>query len=131
MDDGFAGVVADLPARWREQAEQLRPYIGGVAAAFETCATQLERALHDSAYELLTLTQASAEGGYSVEHLSRMVKAGSIPNAGRPRAPRIRRGAVPHKPGHQTRPGEPLAQRRRTSQFAKVRSAVFTSKGGR
>ena len=36
---------------------------------------------------------------WAAAHLGRYVALGKIPNAGRPNAPRIRRGDVPHKPG--------------------------------
>ncbi len=49
--------------------------------------------------ELLTVAQAAAESGYSHEHVARMVREGTIPNAGRRRAPRIRRTDLPRKPG--------------------------------
>jgi len=46
---------------------------------------------------LLNLTQAAAESGYSADYLGRLVKNGTIPNAGRPNAPRIRRADLPRK----------------------------------
>lgn len=45
----------------------------------------------------LTLSEASRESGYSADHLSRLVRLGAIPNAGRPRSPRIRRKDLPRK----------------------------------
>lgn len=47
----------------------------------------------------MTLTQAAEVSGYSDDHLGRLVKDGIIPNAGRPGAPRIRRGSLPRKAG--------------------------------
>jgi hypothetical protein len=37
--------------------------------------------------------------GYSADYLGRMLRSGSIPNAGRPHAPRIRRADLPRKAG--------------------------------
>jgi len=88
----------DLPALWRSKAESLRPYAEPVARAFDRAADDLERALHTEVDELLTLTDAAAMSGYSPDHLGRLIKQGVIPNAGRPHAPRIRRGDVPRRP---------------------------------
>ena len=122
-----------LPAFWRGRTTDLLPYNAGAAALAEAFALHLERALQVFAQELVNLREASAIGGYSVEHLSRMVKAGIIPNAGRPGAPRIRRCDVPHKPGRQATPAKAIGERRRTSQFTKIRKLVMSSgmKGGR
>ena len=49
--------------------------------------------------EPLNLTQAAAESGYSADYLGRLVKNGTIPNAGRPNAPRIQRASLPRKAG--------------------------------
>jgi hypothetical protein len=48
----------------------------------------------------LTLSEASAISGYSAEHLGRLIRKGSIPNAGRENAPRIRLRDLPVKAGH-------------------------------
>lgn len=46
---------------------------------------------------LLTLGEASAESGYSVDHLQRLVSSGDLPNAGEKGRPRIRRADLPKK----------------------------------
>jgi len=43
----------------------------------------------------LTLREAAAECGYSVEHLARLIRQGRLPNAGRRHAPRLRRSDLP------------------------------------
>jgi len=91
-----------LPAAWRARAEALRPYTPAAAAAFETAAHELEEALRARALEPLNLQQAAQESGYSADHLARLVKSGKIANAGRPLAPKIRRGELPKKPRRQT-----------------------------
>ena len=48
--------------------------------------------------QVLTLAEASARSGYSVGHLGRLVRRGTIPNAGRIGAPRIRESDLPHRP---------------------------------
>lgn len=49
------------------------------------------------ANELLNLQEAARESGYSADHLGRLVRDGRIRNAGRPNAPRVRRGELPRK----------------------------------
>lgn len=46
---------------------------------------------------VLTLQEGARESGYSPDHLGRLVRHGAIPNAGRKRAPRIRRQDLPRK----------------------------------
>lgn len=88
----------DLIPHWRAQAADLRRYGAATnAATLEAAAVELETALRDEAGELLTLARASAESGYSAEHLARAVRAGTLPNAGRRGAPRIRRSELPRK----------------------------------
>lgn len=56
----------------------------------------------DEAYgqELLTLSEAAEESGYSQDHLRRLIREGKLTNAGRHHAPLVRRADLPRKPGH-------------------------------
>ncbi len=45
----------------------------------------------------LTLGEAAARSGYSAGHLGRLVRQGTLPNAGRRNAPRIRASDLPVK----------------------------------
>jgi hypothetical protein len=67
------------------------------AEAVERCAMELEQALAADDGEQLTLRQSARVSGYSADHLSRLIRQGSLRNVGRPRAPRLRRGDLPHK----------------------------------
>ena len=87
-----------LPSAWRQKADWLRRYAPEVATAFEQCATDLEAALDRAASELLTLQEAAHVSGYSADHLGRLIREGRLQNHGRPRAPRLRRADLPHKP---------------------------------
>lgn len=58
---------------------------------------------------ILTLREAAARTGYSVDHLARLIRQGKLSNAGRHKAPRIRVGDLP--------------QRR---QFARKRSSAYS-----
>ena len=100
-------MISGLLAEWREEAALFRRRgLNQAADLAESYAAELEAAV--SAYELatLTLTEAATESGYSVSHLGRMVRDGTIPNAGRANAPRIamkdlpRRLANPGDQGH-------------------------------
>lgn len=87
----------ELPTRWRQKAQQLLPYSEAAARAFESAAADLVEALAREGDQRLTLQDASRASGYSVDHLARLVRSGSIPNAGRRHAPRIRSGDLPRK----------------------------------
>ncbi len=86
-----------LTRKWRTRADELRPYTVPTAATFDRAAAELEEALTTYLMEPLTLAQAEAQSGYSRDHPGRKVRAGAIPNAGRPRAPRILRRDLPRK----------------------------------
>lgn len=93
--------VHDLPTQWRDRANDLRKWAAadGAATAWEAAATELERTLLERDDEVLTLTAAAQESSYSADHLGRLVREGKIANAGRPNAPRVRRGDLPIKAG--------------------------------
>lgn len=90
----------ELAAAWRDRAATLDRYAPTVANAIRDLAEELEAALREGAAQTLTLTAAADLSGYSREHLSRLVRDGKIPNAGRPNAPRVRLGDLPRKAGH-------------------------------
>jgi hypothetical protein len=46
----------------------------------------------------LTLDEASRESGYSTDHLRHLIADGTLANAGRKHAPRLRRVDLPRKP---------------------------------
>lgn len=93
---------AALPDAWRERAADLRKWAAaeGAACALEVAADELEGALRAAADEPLTLAKAGEESGYSVRRLRELIADGTIPQAGRKGAPRIRRGDLPTRPGH-------------------------------
>ena len=94
-----SGRQPDLVSRWRAEVDVLRKRgADGQAAAVESCADELEQAVVEANLESLTLDQAAEESGYSKSHLSRLMAADRLPNAGRRNAPRIKRGDLPRKP---------------------------------
>lgn len=60
---------------------------------------EIEQAESALAIQPLTLADASRESGYSVAHLSRMVRTGVVANAGRKGKPLVRVGDLPKRPG--------------------------------
>lgn len=99
-----------LVVLWRRRAADLRSWGApdGVAKAWELAAEELEQASD----ELLTLTAAAAECGYTADHLGRLVKTGKLPNHGADNAPpRVKRSELPRR---KTRPASattPIASR--------------------
>jgi hypothetical protein len=88
-------------AKWSGEAETLRRLGAHVVGAtlIEAILTDLRHVKDGEASEPLTLKQAARESGLSAEHLGRLVREGTIPNAGRWHAPRILRRDLPRKPG--------------------------------
>jgi hypothetical protein len=89
---------AELPAAWRTRAELFGRH--GAATAAACCrelAAELEGALVAAGDETLTLAEAARESGYSDRRLRELLADGSITNAGRKGAPRVRRADLPRK----------------------------------
>ncbi len=89
---------ATLSSRWRTRAKLFRDHADeSVARAYEKCATELDEALQEQDERLLDLQEAAVLSGYSPDHLGRLVRDGTILNAGRARAPKIRLRDLPRK----------------------------------
>ena len=94
-------VVANLPARWRKRAALFRAHGADESAAtLEYNATELEHLLQELGDRLVTLAEASREGGYSTRHLARMIAQGTLVNHGHVHRPLLRLAEVPRRPGH-------------------------------
>lgn len=91
--------VRALVRTWSDEASVLRTRYGDhrLAALAEAHAVDLQKALESRDGEHLSLEQASAESGYSVAHLRRLVATGQLHNAGRRGRPRIQRDSLPQK----------------------------------
>lgn len=93
--------LTELAEQWRdEHAPLLRSY--GDERGAQICeyhAGQLEEALHERESQPLSVAEASALSGFSQSHLYHCIEDGTLPNAGRRGAPRIRRADVPKKLG--------------------------------
>jgi hypothetical protein len=83
------------------------------AALVRAMVESLRTIRRESGDAALKLSEAARESGYSRDHLGREIRAGRIPNAGRPSAPRIERRHLPHKSGTlpSAEPGNMLVRR--------------------
>ena len=91
-------MLEPLISRWRDEVHLYRKRGREDLALFlESLIEEAVDFVADYDGVSLTLAQASKEGGHSVSHLGRRVRDGTIPNAGRPNAPRIARRDVPRK----------------------------------
>jgi hypothetical protein len=88
---------AECPPAWRTRAAELERYAPAAAEAFRVVAGELDAALREQGDTELTLTEAARESGYSDRRLRELIADGSIPQAGRKGAPRVRRGDLPKK----------------------------------
>ena len=94
-----AGPILALVSAWLAEAESLRSWGGGgLAEVLERASSQLEQLIEELGHQQLTLKEASELSGYSTDHLSRLVRDGRIPNAGKHGAPRIKCVDLPRKP---------------------------------
>ena len=91
--------LESLSERWLADAGVLEgAFDKRGASLFRLHASQLKEALRESADEVLTLSEASAESGYSESRLRHLIAAGDLPQAGERGRPRVRRGDLPSKP---------------------------------
>jgi AraC-like DNA-binding protein len=92
---GLAAVRAHWQTR-RDELHRLHALVDG-AQLCDALLGELDTLVRAAANEPLSLREAAAESGYSPDHLARLIRTGELPNAGRPRAPKIRRGDLPAK----------------------------------
>jgi len=92
--------IASLILEWEQDLEVLARHKAAQADWLEARITQLKETLTKDGDQLLTLRDAAKLTGYSVDHIGRLVRNGEVPNAGRPRSPRVRKGDLPLKAGY-------------------------------
>ncbi len=90
-----------LPLQFRENAATARRLAGSDVAArvWEEAARLAEEHLHGASLEPLHLSEAADESGYTRNHLRRMLRDSTLPNAGTDGEPLILRMHLPRKPG--------------------------------
>ena len=107
--------LSRLPREFRENAATARRLAGAESAAlvWEAAAAEVEGRLSECRQEPLTLDAAALESGYSRSNLLRMLREGTVPNAGSKKEPRILRMHLPRKPGFgiDERPLRPASSR--------------------
>ena len=103
--DLLMNTALDLARKWREEALVLEErYLDSRAAElFRLHPRELEEAVQDAEEEVLTIAEAAATSGYSLDHIRHQVAEGKIPNLGVKGSPRVRRGDLPLKPGPRER----------------------------
>ena len=121
-------LVSALPTHWRARATELERFAPAAAEAFNDAADQLESALQSKA-DSVTIKEAAALGGFSTDHIQRLVASGRIENVGRKGRPRIRRDDIPTKPGFATLQRAKLQKHSTNSRLST--SAVVASVIGR
>ena len=92
-------LLSSLASRWRSDSTVLRRRgAPAVAEALDTCAAELEAAIHSWETQELTIREAAVESGYSEDHLRQLVRTGQIRGAGSDGHVRVRRGDLPRRP---------------------------------
>lgn len=109
--------LSEIRAKWearRAEHARLDSHVSAARLIADVLA-DLEQLERSNALDAVTLAEASAIGGYSVDRLQHLVRSGTIANLGRKGRPRIRRGDVPIKPGYlrPQRDHDQLHERRR------------------
>lgn len=90
----------ELRQRWtdpRDAYERVGALVDG-ARIIDSFLADVSRVESRSNDTLLTLREAAGRSGYSVDHLARLVRQGSILNAGKKHAPRVRLADLPRRP---------------------------------
>ena len=96
----MTGALEALAQLWRDEAAVLRRCgHESTATLSETHAAELEAAWLAHRLELLTVGEAAEESGYSTSCLYAALRDGTVENAGRRGAPRIRRADLPKRLG--------------------------------
>lgn len=99
--------VDQLVDRWEaKKAEWARLHVQVDGAALADEVLRDLASLSDSE-PAVSLAAAAARTGYTADHLSRLIKAGSLTNYGRKHAPRVRLSECPTKPALTRPPAYP------------------------
>lgn len=91
-------IIGRLTTTWRSRASMFDRH-GAIEAAraYTIVAQELEDSLREFLDQELTLTEAAAASGCSVDTIGRMIREGRVENVGRKHAPRVRRSDLLHK----------------------------------
>lgn len=123
--------ISDPLTYYRQRAEDLARFAPPAAEAYEDAAAVFERWLEGQQFEPLDLATAEVESGYTRSHLRRMLKDGTIRNAGAVDDPRILRAHLPRKPGYGSLPDDnDIANARRASTSSPSQAVRAIAAGG-
>lgn len=89
----------DLTAKYQALLNTLT-HVGALVDAarlIPSFLADVEAVRRAEADQTLSLEEAAGTSGYSKDHLSRLIRNGEVPNAGKPNRPRVRRGDLPKK----------------------------------
>lgn len=115
--------------RWltrRDELRRLHALVDG-ATLCEALLADLDATLRaDDAVEL-SLRDAAQLSGYSADHLGRLLRAGTLPNVGRPHAPKIRIADLPRKASAPETLGDLTSRRAVTRSRVQIARSVVTS----
>jgi len=91
---------SDFLKRWEDCAAQLAKYGAHVDGnlLIREILNDVESVFAAEEGEKLSLEEAANLSGYSRDHIGRLIRSGSLPNAGRHGRPRVRRADLPRKP---------------------------------
>lgn len=130
MHGGWPVSPDDFAAKWAAEADTMRQRGATVngAALLDEVLRDFQEATRGHNDELLNLTEAAEESGYSADYLGSLVRQGRIANAGRPHAPRIRRRDLPRKACQLPPPERPVRLMGATP--VQIARAVVDSKKG-
>ena len=104
--------LTSLRVRWEARRDDLRRLHAQVdgAVLIDELLGEVSSLCASQSLEPVTLAEASRIGGYSVDHLQRLVRRGTIENMGRKGSPRIRRSDVPVRSGSDLPSGSTASQ---------------------
>lgn len=92
--------ASDFMTKWemrRDELDRLHAHVDGAILCQEVLG-DFAAVTSSQDEEHLTLREGAALSGYSADHLARLIRQGTLPNAGRRGAPRVRRGDLPRRP---------------------------------
>ena len=91
---------AEFLAKWATEADamQRRGVMVNGAGLLSEVLADFKALMSGQSEAVMSLPEAAARSGYSVEHLGRLVRQGRVPNAGRKGAPRVKAADLPRKP---------------------------------
>ena len=121
--------LAAFRERWltrRDELRRLHALVDG-ATLCEALLADLDATLRAEHSVALSLRDAAQLSGYSADHLGRLLRAGTLPNVGRPHAPKIRIADLPRKASAPEALADLTSARAVTKSRVQIARSVVTS----